>query len=70
MRRSQKERIMKYLQSGRKLTGLYATNIMHIMDYRKRISELRAEGYEIADEWAKDKKKHITYKRYYLCGRH
>lgn len=48
--KSQKQRILEYLQKGKTLTGLYATNRMFIMDYRKRISELRQEGWDIASE--------------------
>ena len=48
--KSQKQRILEHMQKGRKLTGLYATNKMMIMDYRKRISELRAEGWDIRSE--------------------
>lgn len=72
--KSQKERILSYLQRGRTLTGIYATNTMNIMDYRKRISELRRDGYQIEDEWVYEKYKtgklkgkiRIKYKKYWL----
>ena len=64
-RTSQKERILSYLRSGRKLTGLYATNTLRIMDYRKRISELIRDGYDIRSEWAKEKGR--PFKKYYLA---
>lgn len=76
MNNSQRERILHYLKTGKVLTGIYATNVMHIMDYRKRISELRQEGYDIRGEWhydywkkGKDRgKMRLKYKRYWLAA--
>jgi len=75
-RNSQRKRILHYLQTGKVLTGIYATNVMHIMDYRKRISELRQEGYRIDDMWyykygkkGKDKGKLLwKCKKYWLAA--
>lgn len=53
-RNSQRKRILHYLQTGKVLTGIYSTNVMHIMEYRKRISELRRMGYDIRGEWQYD----------------
>ena len=74
--KSQRERILSYLSTGRKLTGIYATNRMNILDYRKRISELRREGYDIQDqmvyEYYKSGKKKgqlkTKYKKYWLAS--
>lgn len=52
--KSQKERILDVLRDGNVLTGMYATNIMKIMDYRKRISELRQDGWVIDDQMVYD----------------
>ena len=73
---TQRERILHYLKTGKPLTGIYATNVMHIMEYRKRISELRREGYTINDRWVyeywkKGKnrgKLRIKYKKYWLAA--
>lgn len=74
--KGQKERILDHLIQGRSLTGLYATNQMRIMDYRKRISELRRDGYDIRDEMVYERYKSgenkgkvkVKYKRYWLAG--
>lgn len=74
--KGQKERILDHLIQGKVLTGLYATNQMRIMDYRKRISELRQDGYDIRDEMVYEHYKSgeqvgrlkAKYKRYWLEG--
>ena len=51
------------------ITGIEATNIVHIMDYRKRISEMRRKGINIGDEWQRKTDKNgmpVRYKRYFL----
>lgn len=73
--KSQRERILEYLQGGNVLTGLYATNTMRIMDYRKRISELRQDGWVIASEMVYEHYKsgklkgkiRTKYNRYWLA---
>ena len=75
-KQSQRVRILNYLKTGKVFTGIYATNVMHIMDYRKRISELRGEGYDIEDKWQYDYFKQgkrtgqlqRKYKKYWLVA--
>ena len=71
-RGSQKDRIVRHLMSGKKLTGLYATsshpNWKPIMDYRKRISELIAYGIPIESAYlvSPATKKPDKYKTYWI----
>lgn len=44
-------RILDYMQEHGSITGYQATNELHIMDYRKRISELRQSGISIRTVW-------------------
>lgn len=44
---SQKQRILEYLNEGKKLTRLNAWDNLGILEAPARISELRGEGYPI-----------------------
>jgi sulfur transfer protein SufE len=44
---TQKEAILKYLQSGNSITGLEALRLFGTMKLATRISELRRDGIEI-----------------------
>ena len=47
---SHKEEVLKYLQSGKKLTPLDALNLFGCFRLGARICELRQNGYEIINE--------------------
>ena len=47
---SQKNRLLRYLESGKSITRLTAWSQLGIIECPARISELRAEGYEIFTE--------------------
>lgn len=44
-------RILDYMQEHGSITGYQATNELHIMDYRKRISEIIRDGVNIRKIW-------------------
>ena len=57
------------LKKGRKLTSLDARDELGILDYPKRISNLRAMGVVIKDRWKRVKTrfgKYTRVKEYYL----
>ena len=47
---TKKERILYALQGGEVLTSASALTRFHTIDLRKRVSELRSEGYPILDK--------------------
>ena len=47
---SQKKRLLRYLESGKSITRLTAWSQLGIIECPARISELRAEGYDIYTE--------------------
>lgn len=59
--------VFDYLMSKRKLTPLIAITNLGVASITTRISELRAKGMEIADEWAKDHHGR-RYKVYWVEG--
>jgi len=66
---SQKRTIVAYLSAGGVLTKSNAKQISGAEDFRKRISELRREGYDIKDRWRKERNRygHVTnFKEYYM----
>lgn len=44
-------RILEYMRDNKSITGYQATNELHIMDYRKRISEIIRAGVGIVKTW-------------------
>ncbi len=44
---TQKQRILEYLQSGKKLTRLNAWDRLGVLECPARISELRQDGHDI-----------------------
>lgn len=44
-------RILEYMRDNKSITGYQATNELHIMDYRKRISEIIRDGVNIRKTW-------------------
>lgn len=66
---SQKRQILHLLQLGATLTKKNAAALTGAEDYRKRISDLRAEGHEILDRWINGKNRYghnERYKEYYM----
>ena len=63
---NQQMRIKNFMEQNGSITGFEATNILHIMDYRKRISEMRRKGVKIDDVWEKPIDG-SPYKRYFLA---
>lgn len=60
-----KSNILEYLKSGHTLTALEALKIFGTMNLRNRISELRAEGHNIADRTIHDEKTGKHYSQYW-----
>ena len=50
---NQKQRILRFLQSGNKLTRLISWSRLGVLEAPARISELRAEGHPIKTEMIK-----------------
>ena len=48
---SQSSEILKYLETGKTLTGLEALKLFGTMKLASRISEICASGYEIKKDW-------------------
>ncbi len=60
--KSTKDRILKYLLSGRKLTFLKAWERFNTLSIRERVRDLRREGYPIESEIVyKNKKRFAVY---------
>lgn len=62
---TQRETVLAYLIQGGGLSSFEAMTQLYIMDLPKRISELRADGYNISDRWEKTSNGK-RYKRYFL----
>jgi len=54
---SQRQRILKHLQSGKSLTTIQTRSELQIMHPAMRIKELRNVGYNIETFWASDETK-------------
>lgn len=61
-----KAAILKALINGQKLTVLSAVKKFNTVDLRKRISELRREGFKINDEWCVNNSTKSRYKSYWI----
>lgn len=59
--KSQKEMILRYLQSGKTITGIEALNLFGCFRLAARINDLRLLGYEIISERKKGFR-HSQYK--------
>lgn len=59
-----RRRILNYLESGKKITVTKALYLFSTVDLRKYISDLRAEGHPITDEWVQVEGK--RFKRYFI----
>lgn len=57
-------RIWEYMKAHGSITGIQATDELRIMDYRKRISELRHAGKNIGDRWETTTNSHGKTSRY------
>lgn len=61
---TQKEQILKYLQTHEFINDLICFNELYITDLQHYIYELRKEGYLISDTWIRlpNKKKFKNYR--------
>jgi len=59
-----KDKILEALKNGDRLTGLDGLTRFGTLALRNRIGELRAEGYQIADEMIHQNGK--AFKRYFI----
>ena len=50
---TQKERVLKYLQTNGKITSYECFINLHIVDLQRAIYLLKKDGYEIQDRWIK-----------------
>ncbi len=50
----QRKLVLEYLQSGRTLSNLVAITNLGVGSLTSRIAELRADGFDIKDEWRED----------------
>lgn len=57
--------VLDYLQSGRTLSNLVAITNLGVGSLTSRIAELRADGFDIKDEWREDFGKQ-RYKAYWM----
>lgn len=51
MRKTQKERVLDYLENNGTITSRQCMLELNIMDLQKAIQLLRNDGYRITDEW-------------------
>jgi hypothetical protein len=58
-------RILEYMKTHGSITGQQATKELNIMDYRKRISELRHAGTGIKSVWRFHRNADGKRSRYY-----
>lgn len=58
------KKVLEYLQAGYRLTSLEAVRLGLGIDFRKRVSELRALGYQIGSMW--EYANGCNFKRYFL----
>lgn len=58
--------ILEALIDGEELTTLTGLQKFKTLEMRKFVSNLRAEGWKIADRWAKNPGSEKRYKVYYL----
>lgn len=59
--------LLDYMRENGSITGLEAVRECGVIDYRKRISELRAAGFNIVDEYESGVNRNgavVRYKRY------
>jgi hypothetical protein len=63
---NQGKAILEHIRKNGSITSLTAVLELHILDCRKRISELRRDGHQIIDQWEKSQNGK-RYKRYYLA---
>jgi hypothetical protein len=66
---TQSEKVLDYLEAGRTLTSKQARARFGIQNLRARISELRAEGYNIATESVTFRDTGANGVKYYLGRR-
>lgn len=64
--KSQKQRILEYLQRNKTISSLECVMNLKIIDLQHSIMELRREGYKITDEWKKKSYDKGYYKVYKL----
>lgn len=63
MYKTQKERVLEYLEEHKTITSYECFEKLHIMDLQKAIQLLRNEEHNITDEWiVKDKAKFKKYR--------
>ena len=63
-----KSDVLAYLKAGNTLSGLDGYRLFSTLSVRNRISELRAEGYNIQDRIEKNEKTGKHYSVYWLDG--
>ena len=61
-----KQLILEALLNGEKLTVLGAISKFKTVELRKRLSELRREGFHIQDKWETNKQTKSKYKTYFI----
>ncbi len=63
---NKKEEILQYMKEHGSISERDAYRDLHITSLRSRISELRAMGINIDDEYYMDERNGSRYKRYFL----
>jgi hypothetical protein len=66
MKTTQKQLILEALLRGESFTGLDGVKLFRTLALRNRISELRAEGYAIKDEFIHNPENGKQYKKYWM----
>lgn len=64
--KSQKERILEHLLSGKSISPLEALNLYGCLRLGARIADIKGEGYLIYKEMVKDPKTGKRYAQYYM----
>lgn len=64
--KSQKERILEHLLSGKSISPLEALNLYGSLRLGARIADIRSEGYIVYMEMVKDPKTGKRYAQYYM----
>lgn len=68
---TQCEEILRYIRENGSITALNATTELLIMNFTARISDLRAQGYDVQTETVTKRNKYkrlVSFKRYWIGG--
>lgn len=67
---TQKEKVLKYMQDHGCITTRDAGIKLNVWDLQAIVYALKADGYNIVDEWVTSKKSNTSFKLYALKPQH